>query len=390
MKCRFHDDGGKSFRKMNERSKHVDNHAIAFRNDDPDYLLIGTDGGLYESFDQTNNWRFVSNLPLTQFYKLALDDSEPFYMIYGGTQDNNTQGGPSRTLNSNGITNSDWEIIIFADGHQPATEPGNPDIVYAQWQQGNLIRYDRKTGEPVYIQPQPDAGEPNERFNWDSPILVSPHSPQRLYFASHRVWRSDNRGDDWKPISGDLTQYSERLKLPILGKKQSWDSPWDLSAMSTFNTITSLSESPKKEGLIYAGTDDGMMNVTEDGGEKWTKIPLSKLPGLPPNSFVNDIKADLFNESTVFVCLDNHKNGDFNPYIYKSTDKGKSWKQISSNLPKPLLIWRLVQDHINPDLLFIGTEFGIYFSVSGGEKWIKLPVGANISFRGSCYPKKRK
>ena len=240
------EDGGKTFKKMNENSKHVDNHAIAFRKNDPDYLLVGTDGGLYESFDRTKTWRFIQNLPVTQFYKVAVDDDKPFYNIYGGTQDNNTQGGPSRTLNRNGIMNSDWEVILYADGHQPATEPGNPDILYAEWQQGNLVRYDKKTGETVYIQPQPGEGEPGERFNWDAPVLVSPHSPTRLYFASHRVWRSDNRGDDWKAISGDLTQYTERIELPVMGKKQSWDSPWDLVAMSAYNTITSLSESPKK------------------------------------------------------------------------------------------------------------------------------------------------
>jgi photosystem II stability/assembly factor-like uncharacterized protein len=375
------DDGGKTFYKMNEKSKHVDNHAIAFRKSDPNYIIVGTDGGLYESFDMTKTWRFVNNLPVTQFYKVAVDDDLPFYNIYGGTQDNNTQGGPSRTINKNGILNSDWEVILFADGHQPATEPGNPNILYAEWQEGNLMRYDKKTGEMVYIQPQPSEGESFERFNWDAPLLISPHSPARLYFASHRVWRSDDRGDDWKPISGDLTQYTERLNLPVMGKKQSWDSPWDLEAMSTYNTITSLSESPKKEGLIYAGTDDGLIQITENGGEKWTKIPVNNLPGVPASAFVNDIKADLFDENTVYVCLDNHKSGNFSPYVYKSIDRGATWKSISSNLPKPLLTWRLVQDHINPDLLFLATEFGIYFTVNGGEKWIKFDIDATISFR---------
>ena len=375
------EDGGKIFKRMNENSKHVDNHAIAFRKNDPDYLLVGTDGGLYESFDRTKTWRFIQNLPVTQFYKVAVDDDKPFYNIYGGTQDNNTQGGPSRTLNKNGIMNSDWEVILYADGHQPATEPGNPDIIYAEWQQGNLVRYDKKTGETVYIQPQPGEGEPGERFNWDAPFLVSPNSPTRLYFASHRVWRSDNRGDDWKAISGDLTQYTERIELPVMGKKQSWDSPWDLVAMSAYNTITSLSESPKKDGLIYAGTDDGLIQVTENGGEKWTKIPVSKIGGIPASAFINDIKADLHDVNTVYICLDNHKQGDFNPYIFKSSDMGKSWKSISSNLPKPLIIWRIVQDHINPDLLFIATEFGIYFTNNGGGKWIKLNTDATISFR---------
>ncbi len=375
------EDGGKTFKQMPEKNKHSDNHALAFIKEDPNYLFVGTDGGLYESFDDTKTWRFVNNLPVTQFYKLAVDDTEPFYTIYGGTQDNNTQAGPSRTDDRSGISNRDWEIVLFADGHQPATEPGNPNIAYAEWQEGNLVRIDRTTGEVVHIQPQPGEGEPFERYNWDSPILVSPHSPTRLYYGSYRIWRSDNRGDDWKPISGDLTNYEERFNMPIMGKKQSWDSPWDVYAMSTFNTITSIAESPVKEGVIYAGTDDGLIQVTDDGGKNWRKIEVGDLADASDKAFVNDIKADLYDENTVYVCLDNHKYGDFQPLLYKSKNKGKSWKKITGDLPDPLLIWRLVQDDVNPELLFIGTEFGIYFTVNGGKNWIKMNTGANISFR---------
>ena len=170
------DDGGKTFRRVTEQHKHSDNHALAFRADDPDYLLCGTDGGLYESFDLAANWRFIDNLPVTQFYKIALDDTKPFYNIYGGTQDNATEGGPSRTDNAQGIQNSDWRLVLDWDGHQPATEPGNPNIVYAERQEGYLSRIDMSTGEIVDIQPQAGADDPFERFNWDAPILVSPHS----------------------------------------------------------------------------------------------------------------------------------------------------------------------------------------------------------------------
>ncbi|HKJ78899.1 MAG TPA: hypothetical protein VKA10_05165, partial [Prolixibacteraceae bacterium] len=227
VRIQVSDDGGKTFRRLKEEHKHSDNHAIAFRENDPDYLLIGTDGGLYESFDLAENWRYIDNLPVTQFYKVAVDDKEPFYQVYGGTQDNSTQGGPSRTENSTGIRNADWEVVLFADGHQPATEPGNPDIMYAEWQEGNLVRVDRTTGEFVHIQPQPGKGEPAERYNWDSPILVSPHNPTTIFYASQRVWKSENRGDSWTAISEDLTKNQERIELPIMGKQQSWDSPWD-------------------------------------------------------------------------------------------------------------------------------------------------------------------
>jgi photosystem II stability/assembly factor-like uncharacterized protein len=382
VRIQVSDNGGKNFRTLQERDKHSDNHAIAFRADDPDYLLVGTDAGIYESFDLAQNWRFIDNLPLTQYYKVAVDDREPFYHIFGGTQDNGSHGGPSRTDNRHGIRNGDWYKTLGADGHQSATEPGNPDIMYAETQQGGLHRVDLKTGEQVYIQPQPGAGEDFERFNWDAPIVVSPHNPARLYFASHRVWRSDNRGDEWTAISGDLTRDQERITLPIMGRVQSWDSPWDVGAMSNYNTISSLAESPIKEGLIYAGTDDGIIQVTEDGGANWRKIEVGSMPGVPATAFVNDIKADLFDANTVYVSMDNHKYGDFKPYLMKSTDKGMTWKSLSSNLPEKTLVWRLVQDHVKPNLMFIATEFGIYFTLDGGSKWIKVKGGVpTISFR---------
>ena len=387
MDPRMHitEDGGKTFVPVPQEHKHGDHHALAFDPNDPNYLLSGTDGGIYESWDLGKNWKFVANLPVTQFYKLAVDVDEPFYNVYGGTQDNSTQGGPSRTMNNTGIRNSDWFITVFADGHQPATDPSNPDIVYSEWQKGNLVRYDRKVGEIVYIQPQPEKGEAAERWNWDSPILVSPHDPARLYFASQRVWRSDDRGDSWRTISGDLSAGQERLTMPMMGRVWSVDSLWDLFAMSNFGNVTSLSESPLVEGLIYAGTDDGRLQVTEDGGANWR--PVEAFSGVPAGSFINDVKADLHDADTVYLVLDDHKNGDFSPYVVKSSDRGRTWRSIagdpeSAGLPERHLVWRLVQDHVDPNLLFVGTEFGVFFTPSGGDRWIELAGGVpTIPFR---------
>ncbi|MDB4015596.1 glycosyl hydrolase [Flavobacteriaceae bacterium] len=381
------EDGGKSFTQLKEEKKHSDNHALIFKKDDPNYLMIGTDAGIYESFDLAQNWRYIKNLPLTQFYKVAVNNAEPFYSIFGGTQDNGSVGGPSATDEREGIANKHWYKTLFADGHQSATDPVHDDIIYAETQQGGLHRIDLTSGEPVMIQPQAQEGDPYERFNWDAPILVSPHNPARLYFASYRVWKSESRGDDWEPISGDLTRNEERIELPIMGRQQSWDNPWDVGAMSNYNSITSLSESPVKEGVLFAGTDDGHIQISQNGGQQWNQIPVTKL-GLPNRSFVNDIKADLFDSNTVYVVLDNHKEADFNPYIYKSTDLGVSWKSISSNLPKRTLVWRIVQDHVNKNLLFAATEFGVYVSLNAGTAWQKLPGTPTLPFRDLTIQKR--
>jgi photosystem II stability/assembly factor-like uncharacterized protein len=389
VRVQISEDGGKTFYTMSESNKHSDNHSLTFKANDPNYLLVGTDGGIYESFDDTKTWKYVSNLPTTQFYKLAVDDAEPFYNIFGGTQDNNSQGGPSRTFNTNGIANSDWFVLLGGDGHQPATEPGNPNIVYAQSQQGYLNRVDRTTGEAPFIRPQAGIDEPYERQNWDSPILVSSHDPKRIYFGSQRVWKSDNRGDSWTPISKDLTKNEERITLPIMGRQKSWDAAWDVDAMSTYNTITSLSESPVDENILYAGTDDGIIQYTKNGGESWTKILVGALPNVPSTGFVNDIKADLHNKNIVYVALDNHKYGDYKPYLLKSENGGKTWKSITNGIPENTMIWRIVQDHVNPNLLFLGTEYGIYVSMNQGEKWIKFSEGLpTISVRDLAIQKR--
>jgi photosystem II stability/assembly factor-like uncharacterized protein len=369
------DDGGKTWTPINTKHKHVDDHAMAFHPTDPDFVLMGSDGGIYMSHDRMENWRFVANLPLTQFYKVAVDDAQPFYTVYAGAQDNSTQGGPSRTNRTEGIKNKDWFLTLGGDGHQPATEPGNPDIMYSQWQQGNLTRIDRKTKEGVYIKPQPLPGDPAERFNWDAPINVSTHDPKRIYFASQRVWRSDNRGDSWTAISGDLTRNENRMHMPMMGRTWSVEAGWDLYAMSEYHTVANFAESPVDENILWAGTDDGLIQVTTDGGKTWKKIDLDDVKGVPETAYINDIRADLYDPNTVYVALDNHKYGDFKPYLIKSTNLGKKWTSLADTIPEKHLVWRIVQDHVNKDLMFIGTEFGIFFTVDGGKQWVELDGG---------------
>jgi len=374
------DDGGKTFHQVNEKNKHGDNHAMAFVKGDPDFILNGSDGGVYESRDRGKTWRFFDNLPVTQFYKLALDNALPFYNVHGGTQDNGSQLGPSRTLNAHGIGNSDWVITYGADGYACAIDPEDPNMIYVEWQEGNLLRYDKKSQEAVYISPKPEPNDPPLRFNWDSPVHISPHSHTRIYYASQFLWRSDNRGDSWTRISPDLTRNIFRLEQPIMGKTWSTDALWDHGAMSMFSTITTIDESRLQEGLIYVGTDDGLIQVTEDGGKSWRKI--DKIPAVPDYFFVNKIKASKHDKDTVFAAVDSHKTGDYRPYLMKSTDRGKTWVNIAGDLPQRNIVWSVTQDHLKKDLLFAGTEFGIYATLDGGAHWLKLGGGVpTISFR---------
>ena len=373
-------DNGKTWDNIEGRYKHVDNHAVAFHPTDKDFVCVGCDGGVYRSYDFAKTWLFCPNLPLTQFYKLSVDNDYPFYNIAGGTQDNNSQYGPSRTMNVGGIRNSDWRKTVGGDGHDTAIDPEDPNIIYAESQQGNLARFDRQTGESVRIQPQPAKGQESFRFNWDSPILISPHDHKRLYFASQYLHRSDDRGDSWKTVSPVLSRDKNRYELPTMGSVPSIDAAYDLYAMSQYSNITSIAESPIVEGLLYVGTDDGLIQISEDGGENWRKI--DRIFDVPENFFVNDIKADLHDADTVYACLDDHKTGDYKPYVVRSTDRGRNWELMTGDLPEKHICWRIVQDHEREDLFFLATEFGIFCTLDAGEAWFKMGGGLpTIPFR---------
>ena len=367
------DDGGKTFRNLGERNKHGDNHAMWIDPDHPDYYLVGSDGGIYESFDRGQTWKFMPNLPVTQFYKVAVDNDFPFYNVYGGTQDNNSFGGPSRTTSAQGITNEDWFITKRGDGYESQIDPKDPNIVYAQMQYGGLVRFDKKSGEKIGIQPKPRKSEKNYRWNWDSPLLISPHSHTRLYFAANKVFRSDDRGNTWTVISDDLTRQIDRNKLKVMGRVWPMDAVAKNNHTSRYGNIVALDESPLAEGLLYVGTDDGLIQVSENGGAEWRRI--EKFPGVPNRTYVNEVLASPHEANLVYAAFNNHKNGDFKPYVLKSTDKGRTWTSIASNLPKRGSVYALAEDHMDKNLLFAGTEFGCFFTIDGGKYWKKLQTG---------------
>ncbi|MGI8837721.1 MAG: glycosyl hydrolase, partial [Pyrinomonadaceae bacterium] len=367
------DDGGRTLRRLGEKNKHVDNHDIWINPNNTDHYLVGSDGGIYESHDRGANWEFKRNLPITQFYDVTTDNSMPFYYVYGGTQDNFSVGGPSRTRSASGITNSDWFVTLGGDGFRTQVDPEDPNTIYSEYQNGGLSRIDKRTGERIGIQPAPGRGEDPLRWNWDSPFIISPHLHTRLYFAADKLFRSDDRGDSWTVVSGQLSRGLDRDKLPVMGKVWSMDAVAKNASTAFFGNASALAESPKKDGLIYVGTDDGLIQITEDGGKTWRR--LEKFPGVADMSYVSRIAASNHGVNTVYAAFDNHQNADFKPYLLKSTNAGRTWVSIAGNLPKNGPVWAIAEDHVNPNLLFAGTEFGVYFSIDGGQKWIQLKGG---------------
>ncbi|HEX3070220.1 MAG TPA: glycosyl hydrolase [Thermoanaerobaculia bacterium] len=367
---RVSDDAGKTWRKIDEKWKHPDNHIVWIDPASSDHLIIGCDGGLYESFDRAESWNFKANLPVTQFYRVAADDALPFYSVYGGTQDNFSLGGPTRTTDAKGISNADWYVTQGGDGFRSVPDPKDSNTIYAESQNGGLVRFDKRTGEILDIQPQPTGSMDPLRLNWDSPIIVSPHDSNRLYFAAQYLFRSDDRGNEWKAISPDLTRHINRNTLPVMGRVWGVDAVAKGASTSWYGNIVSLAESPLQEGLIYVGTDDGLIQVTEDGGKNWRKV--DHIAGVPDMTYVSCLAASQHDANVVYAAFDNHKTGDFKPYVLKSSDRGKTWTSISGDLPSRGMSYALVEDRVDPKLLFAGTEYGLFVSQNGGSSWFQL------------------
>ena len=366
-------NGGKSFTRTGENTKHVDNHCMWINPKNNKHWLVGCDGGIYETYDAAKTWVFKANLPVTQFYKVSVDNDQPFYNIYGGTQDNFSLGGPSRTNTSHGIINSDWFITHGGDGFESQIDPENPNIVYAQSQYGVLVRFDRMSGEEVGIQPTARKNENAYRWNWDAPLVASPHQSGRVYFAANKVFRSEDYGNSWEVISDDLTRQLNRNELKIMDRVWSFEAVAKNRSTSPYGTLVAFAESTINPDLLVAGSDDGLIHVSGDGGGSWRKV--DNIAGAPSRSYVNAVYTSNHDENVIYAAFNHHKYGDFKPYLFKSSDKGRSWTSISSNLPERGSVYSIEEDHVDPNLLFCGTEFGVFYSNDGGGKWTQLKSG---------------
>ncbi len=373
------EDAGKTWNRISFKNRHVDDHALWIDPDNSDHLYIGGDGGVYESWDRGELWRHVRNLPATQFYRSTPDNDAPFYNVCAGTQDNFTLCGPSRNTYTDGVTNADWWIAQFGDGFKAQIDPENANIVYAQAQYGALGRFDRVTGERLQITPMPGADEKNYNWNWNAPLIISPHDNHRLYYGAERLFRSDDRGENWVAVSGDLSRDIDRNKLKVMGRIWSVDAIAKNNSTSIYGALIALDESPLVEGLIFAGTDDGLIHVTGDGGANWSTVDTFR--GVPDMSLVEDIIASHHDADVAYAVIDNHKRGDYKPYVLKTENRGKTWTLISNNLPQRGTAHTIIEDHVDANLLFVGTEFGLFFSNDGGVNWNELTSLPTIAVR---------
>ncbi|MBA4071827.1 MAG: glycosyl hydrolase [Gemmatimonas sp.] len=380
------DDGGRTLRQLGQRSMHVDNHIMWVDPKNTDHILMGNDGGLYRSWDRGGTWTFYENLPITQFYDVDVDYDLPFYNIVGGTQDNYSLHGPSRTRSDHGILNQDWVVTQGGDGFVSRVDPTDPNTIYAEAQHGAMVRVDRRTGQRIGIKPTTEPGEDPARWNWDTPIIISPHLHTRLYTASQRLYRSDDRGNTWKALSPDLSRQVPRNHLPVMGKIWGPDAVAKNQSTALYGNISAIAESPKVEGLLYVGTDDGLVQVSEDGGANWRRV--DSLPGVPKDAYIARIRASQHDARTVYVAVENHQNGDFKPYLLKSTDVGRTWTSIAGDLPARGSVYAFAEDHGDANLLFAGTEFAAWATKDGGKHWFKLPGLPTIAVRDLAIQKR--
>jgi photosystem II stability/assembly factor-like uncharacterized protein len=348
-------DGGRTFEARGGRGTHPDHHDLWINPADSRQLILGSDGGLFRSLDRGESWSAVRNLPIAQFYGIALDMRSP-YRIYGGLQDNGSVGGPSRTSNPAGILNRDWTRILGFDGFQCAVPPDDPLTVYAEGQYGRLHWVDLKTRRSISIQPRRRADTPAYRFNWSAPIVLSAHDTRTLYFGGNHLFKSTDRGNTWRIISHDLTRGTPGLSA------------------STGHTLSAIGESPITPGILYTGSDDGRVHVSRNDGKTWMDVS-SALPDVPSARWITRIACSPFAAGTAWLSLNRYRQDDFAPYLYRTDDFGKTWKSVVANLPAKGPIHVVRPDGRNPDLLYVGTEHGLFVSLDAGQSWQPLGTG---------------
>lgn len=357
------EDGGKTFETLISRI-HPDHHAFYIHPENPEFIINGNDGGLAISYDRGRTWRFIENLPVAQFYHINVDKDFP-YNVYGGLQDNGSWRGPSKVFNYFGIANSDWQEVGFGDGFDVLPDPDDSRFGYAMSQGGNLFRYDAITGTQKSIRPVHPQGV-RLRFNWNSALAQDPFDKNTIYYGSQFVHKSTNKGDSWQIISPDLTTNDTTKQKQI----ESGGLTPDVTTAENFTTITAISPSPIKQGVIWVGTDDGNLQLTTNGGQSWVNV-ISNVKGVPTGTWIPQIHPSHHNPAEAFVVFDNHRRDDWTPYVFHTTNYGKTWKRIVDEKKVWGFCYSIVQDFIEPSLLFLGTEFGLYVSFDKGDSWIK-------------------
>jgi photosystem II stability/assembly factor-like uncharacterized protein len=370
------EDGGRTWTTFGGNGVHSDHHALWINPENADHLIMGNDGGLDISWDRGRSWDFIESIPLAQFYAISVDDAQPFYNVYGGLQDNSSYGGPNQTRNSFGPTNADWFRLAGGDGFYSVTDPVDHNIVYAESQNGNISRYDARTGQSKGIRPTPKPGE-THRYNWSAPIVPSRHVPGVVYFGANYVFRSPDRGDSWETISPDVTRRLDRNALPMRGAIPAADALGRHEGTANIGNISTLEESPARAGVLAAGTDDGVISVTRDGGKTWTRT--EHFPGVPDTTYVSRVTWSKAAEGTLYATFDGHRSNDFKPYVLKSTNYGQTWVSIAGDLPSGGATQVIREHPRQPNLLFVGTEFGVWFTIDRGTHWTRLESGLPVS-----------